>query len=812
MIRSLTENSLLIFSRATAFFFLWFLAACQHMPQVKLTTEYRPADSVKENGRWTAIGPGGGGNTYCPTVSPYNPAVIMISCDMTGSYLTRDGGSSWKNFNIMGPVKSFIYDPKDSNIVYAISKGLFRTCDMGISWEMIYPSPQEIEKIVSRGDEANETIVTRDRKRKIMQALAIDPENTNRLYAVIAEDDSSFFCTSQDRGLHWKTERNVAGRVKEIFVIPGSPEGDRTILLAGANSIEARHAGAWKTNKCPAGVKYITQYAGGYDSVHKRFILYAISGRSNYNPSGDISGVYYSSDEGQTWENRQSGILRLGLNVGEQPEWRSLGVSAFHPGTIYLSFSNLLIGADTFSMGIVKSVDYGKTWKFSWKDLLTKHKNISAANYTGGWIDERFDPMWGENPFCFGVSPQDPDICYTTDYGRVARTVNGGQTWSQCYTRSDGKGGWSTTGIDVTTGYGVVTDPFDSAHIFLPTTDIGLMESIDNGQSWRSCTKDNGVPEQWVNTTYCLKFDKEIKGKAWATMSNVHDLPRDKMFKNNGVSGYDGGILLTLDAGRSWKPVGASIGPGAVTDLLIDPASPKGQRVLYACVFGKGLYKSVDDGFTWAKKNAGLPGREPFVWRIIKRAADNVLFLIVSRRNTDGSFGNDGDGAVYRSDDAAETWKRLSLPRGVNGPVSMAIDPDDPKRLILSAWGRQQAERFSSDTSGGIYLSENDGRSWTCVLQDQHIHDITIDNINKVYYACGFNSAAYRSEDRGGGWTRIKGYDFKWGKRVDPDPRNPNKIFISTFGGGVWHGPALGDPDTHEHLFSPSYPSPFSVY
>ena len=34
----------------------------------------------------------------------------------------------------------------------------------------------------------------------------------------------------------------------------------------------------------------------------------------------------------------------------------------------------------------------------------------------------------------------------------------------------------------------------------------------------------------------------------------------------------------------------------------------------------------------------------------------------------------------------------------------------------------------------------------------------------------------------------LKGYNFKWGKRVDPDPSDPEKIFIITFGGGVWHG------------------------
>ena len=83
------------------------------------------------------------------------------------------------------------------------------------------------------------------------------------------------------------------------------------------------------------------------------------------------------------------------------------------------------------------------------------------------------------------------------------------------------------------------------------------------------------------------------------------------------------------------------------------------------------------------------------------------------------------------------------------------------------------------------------------------IHDITYDPRNGVFYACGFNGSAYRSEDRGETWNRIKGYNFKWGKRVDPDPRDPDKIFIITFGGGVWYGPAKGDECAVEDIITP---------
>jgi len=44
--------------------------------------------------RWRVIGPGGGGTMRRPAISPHDPRVVMLGCDMTGAYLTADGGAS----------------------------------------------------------------------------------------------------------------------------------------------------------------------------------------------------------------------------------------------------------------------------------------------------------------------------------------------------------------------------------------------------------------------------------------------------------------------------------------------------------------------------------------------------------------------------------------------------------------------------------------------------------------------------------------------------------------------------------------------
>jgi len=135
----------------------------------------------------------------------------------------------------------------------------------------------------------------------------------------------------------------------------------------------------------------------------------------------------------------------------------------------------------------------------------------------------------------------------------------------------------------------------------------------------------------------------------------------------------------------------------------------------------------------------------------------------------------------------------VTLPSGVNGPNGLAIDPRSPNRLYLAAWARNAGMHGDG---GGIFLSENGGKTWRQILdRDRHVYDVTIDPRSpKVLYAAGFESSAWRSVDRGEHWTRIPGFNFKWGHRVIPDPANPDAIYVTTFGGSVWHGAVNGKP------------------
>src|SRR4030042_304805 len=97
------------------------------------------------------------------------------------------------------------------------------------------------------------------------------------------------------------------------------------------------------------------------------------------------------------------------------------------------------------------------------------------------------------------------------------------------------------------------------------------------------------------------------------------------------------------------------------TSLVLDPQSPPGNRTLYASVFGKGVFKSTDDGNTWQLKNNGL--EENTCAFELTLTGKGVLFLTLSITpvHKDGNKGTEFySGAVYRSSDGAETWTKLT--------------------------------------------------------------------------------------------------------------------------------------------------------
>ena len=292
----------------------------------------------------------------------------------------------------------------------------------------------------------------------------------------------------------------------------------------------------------------------------------------------------------------------------------------------------------------------------------------------------------------------------------------------------------------------------------------------------------------------------------WSVWSNLHDFPRGKMTRNPSWKERSrGGVCVSVDGGKTWTVSNQGMDSAATTSLVLDPTSKPGNRTLYATVYNKGVFKSTDDGKTWTLKNNGI--EENTCAFEITRTGNGTLFLVVSPTpaHKGGKTGREFyPGAVYKSTDKGETWTKIKVSDNpVIFPNGIDYDPENPDRIYLACWssislsdlvGGAVANATGGNTTleseGGIFMSEDNGKTWTSIFdKNQYVYDITVDPYHKGRLYCNtFNRAAYRSDDYGKNWKKLKDYDFHWGQRAIVDRNNPEKIFLTTFGSSVWHG------------------------
>ena len=449
------------------------------------------------------MGSGGGGAMFNPIISPHDPNTVMVSSDMTGSHITHDGGGTWRMFNLRGAAHFFAFDPVDPKTIYAGTGALWRSTDGGQSWKLVYPKPSTIRGIRMNSDHADETIIAQPDPLGHVFALAIDPDDHRLLYAAAAQSQSKSFAlfVSRDSGGSWQELNRLPEEPRRMWIDSHSPGDSRRLFVASSHFISVRRSSGLQSLPAPSE---LTEVSLGFGNGG-RPLIYATSPQ----------GLFVSKDGGRTWQ-------KVDL-PGGGAQVRAVATSLRHPDVAYVSYDHLvdanqslntLLQGKTRWMGVAKTTDAGKTWHLVWKESEKPADNVHDA-----WISERFGAGWAGNPRELAVAEQD-----------------GGANWTAVYSRKEPGLQWKSTGLDVTTDYGIHFDPFDSKRQFITFTDIGLFRSEDAGNSWQSST--SGVPREWLNTTYWIVFDPKVRGRAWSVNSYTHDLPRPKMWRHTSVLDY----------------------------------------------------------------------------------------------------------------------------------------------------------------------------------------------------------------------------------------------------------------------------------
>jgi len=731
------------------------------------------------------IGPGGGGSTYIPTYSYYDPKTFLLRCDMTGAYLTHDGGEHYEQFNFPGGVSAFAWDPLDSLRIWAGSTVLQRSVDGGKHWALIFPVPGVDPEIRFEGDHAEPVFMVKGVKYSArVSSITLDPAKRGDYY--FGYGDLLYHMNESSEVLH---EQDLGEPVLGIFPEPNS------VCVFTANAVWTLDRASRKMEKVALqeGMVPLTRVARGSAAHGRRERWYAVGGSGNQ---------LWMSGDGRAWKPN-AGTRAMNLSA--------VACSAEDADRAYLvvdRFGGKEGDGKPAWSGVMTTTDGGAHWSWSLKQGGGKNEYAiqdgqTPDNLVDAWAGEAF----GKEYVAFldaGVDPKDGRYAVVTDWYRVLKTDDGGVTWSSAYSSSKHDGSSVSGGLDVTTCYRVHIDPFDPKHIAVSYTDIGFQHSFDGGGSWvRSCA---GVPRDWNNTCYDVVFDPKVKGRLWSAWSGTHDIPRGKMTRNpKWRSTVKGGVCISDDGGKTWTPVLNGMGDdNAVTSLLMDPNSSPGHRVLYAAVYNKGVFRSDDDGHSWSQINNGIdPNTATFALALDAKGRLFVTVCPNPDHRADGNTKGILPGAVYRSDDKGQHWFALNVQNDPIFPVGITSDPNDPNRLYLSCWGdispddqlgKAKAKKLGLSGTlgfkGGVMVSVDGGDHWGRIGPSEwYAYDISVDPFRSGrIYANTFNLGAWYSDDRGAHWGKIEGYDFAWGHRVMPDPGDSNSIYITTYGSGVWRG------------------------
>ena len=313
---------------------------------------------------------------------------------------------------------------------------------------------------------------------------------------------------------------------------------------------------------------------------------------------------------------------------------------------------------------------------------------------------------------------------------------------------------------------------------YMGTTGGGLWKTDDMGITWNNIS-DGFFKTGSVGAVSVAESDPNI---VYGGMGE-HAV--------RGVMTHHGdGVYKSTDAGKSWKKMGLDL-TQHIARVVIHPKNPDivfvaAQGALYSKSKERGIYKSTDGGVTW--KNV-LYVDEKTGCAELSMDMNNPSILYAAmwehgRQPWKVTSGGPGSG-LYKSTDGGEHWEKMQegLPKEM-GKMAVAVCRSNSEKvyaLIESDWEKE---------AGGLYVSNNAGKSWSQVTGDHRIigrawyyMELFPDPLNEnVLYV--MNAPAMRSIDGGKTWEDISGthgdYHDLW-----INPTNSNNMIIADDGGAA---------------------------
>ena len=727
---------------------------------------------------WQPVGLGGSGGLFALAVSPVDPALMMVNCDMSAAYISHDAGRNWRMIHhsmLHGCTHCCpVFHPTVRDRIYAVHGGngeIRVSADAGITWRPL--------------------LNKRPPWRNPIQLLYVAPDDPDRLFVGAGEE----VYVSPEGGATWKRCQGIKGKVVGIMAnraAVSSATGKKFTFIATSEGIFRSQDLSQDYELCGTGLPQgtVTSFSGG--ARGKVLRLYATVECSLV--QGQLTGgVFCSNDAGAAWRS----CMERGLNVqtkrtspyalGDLPQYRFIATTDKNPLRVYVYCGGTSYWPPNHST-VYRSDDGGMTWTaVLFSDPRFAQKNL--YNVTDDYVSRKWGQREQGPPRSMVVSGGDPDVVAMCTSAWLFRTGNGGKSSRDCKTGPATKGdvggeAWACNGLVVTSTWNYSIDPHESRRHYICYTDIGFARSLDAGKTWIW----SGLALPWHNTVYELAFDPDVPGRIWAAGSNTHDIPNNNVIGGGHRVIMQGGVAVSNDFGISWKKLNLPEAP--CLSVVLDPTSPPDRRVLYASLFEKGVYKSTDGGKTWAVANRGLGHPENMRCCKLYRSQDGTLFvLITAKKKADGTFTLNGVG-LYRSVDAGATWSKITSTLALRWLKDFTVKPDDSRTILLSA-----ADVRRSTGEAGLYRTTDGGQTWTKLVQKGREHFGAFYHPNHPGWIFltltedARGAGLFLSRDNGATWEPFSTLPFSNIQRVAFDPARPQEIILTTFGSSILRRP-----------------------
>ena len=285
----------------------------------------------------------------------------------------------------------------------------------------------------------------------------------------------------------------------------------------------------------------------------------------------------------------------------------------------------------------------------------------------------------------------------------------------------------------------------------------GVWKSDDFGRTWAPIF--DAQPTQSIGAIAVAPSDPNI-----VYVSSGEGLARPDLSVGDG-------IYKSTDAGKTWTHLGLRTGQG-IPGLAVDPrdANRVFAAVLghpYGANEERGIYLSTDGGQNWQKvlyKNENIGGSDVEIDPANPDVVYASLWEVRLGPWEDGNEYQGTGGGLFKSNDGGKTWHQLTngLPKGII-QIYVAIAPSQPSRLYATV-GSERADG-GPGSELGIYRSDDAGESWQRITTDSRpalrigggdlpVPKVDPKNPDVVYTA---SIVTMKSADGGKTWTSLRG-------------------------------------------------------